>query len=200
MSEATISEFSNCLEQVLRAKIADNVVAPLWEHYRLLERWNRSLNLTSVKGLGDLVRRHYAESLLVAPIVSRGTLADIGSGAGFPGLPIAAARPDLQVTLVETVKKKAAFLREAADLFPNVTVISERAERLTTRFDVITARAVRPQTVLDLIPSVATAFVLLVGEADAQDILASKRYTCRPPLRIPWSERTVILSGHAVLA
>src|SRR5687768_10049621 len=91
-------------------------VDQLAAHYELLLRWNQKLNLTSVKNEETMVRRHYCESVFVAvhlpsePI----SVVDVGSGAGFPGFPIAVVRPDCAVTLVESHQRKAVFLRECS--------------------------------------------------------------------------------------
>jgi 16S rRNA (guanine527-N7)-methyltransferase len=81
----------------------------------LLLKWNARTNLTAIRDPEEIVRRHFGESLFAAQNLDPGTttLLDYGSGAGFPGLPIALLRPDIQVTLAESQNKKAAFLREA---------------------------------------------------------------------------------------
>lgn len=81
----------------------------------LLQRWNRVTNLTSIRSEVEIVQRHFGESLFAAAAVATSAtdLLDIGSGAGFPGLPIALVRPDTRVTLAESQGKKAAFLRES---------------------------------------------------------------------------------------
>lgn len=123
----------------------------LWHHYELLERWNARINLTRVIELEEAVRFHYGESLFAASLVpaEARTLADVGSGAGFPGFVIAVARPELAVTLIESDQRKAAFLREAGDLAPNVRVVAKRSSEVEGRFDVAVARAVRAEEVVD---------------------------------------------------
>src|SRR5260370_9522 len=105
----------------------------------LLLKWNARTNLTAIRDPEEIVRRHFGESLFAArhlnpttPDPSPMTLLDFGSGAGFPGLPIALLRPDLQVTLAESQNKKAAFLREAVRtlILPNVEVWDARVEAL----------------------------------------------------------------------
>lgn len=108
-------------------------------------------NLMSPRGLAELETRHVPECLALARMLPGGStdLVDIGTGGGFPGLVIAAARPELSVVLVESTGKKAAFLREAAQAMGvPVEVHNARAETLTgilrARFDLVTARAVAP--------------------------------------------------------
>ena len=81
-------------------ELAEGQAAALAAHYELLCRWNKVLNLTRIEGLEEAVERHYAESLFVARYLPPGawSIADIGSGAGFPGFPIAIVRPECTVT------------------------------------------------------------------------------------------------------
>ena len=131
----------------------------LEEHYRLLLRWNQKINLTRITSLQDAVRYHYCESLYLATRLPDGPLriVDIGSGAGFPGIPVAIYRPDCTVDLVESHQRKEVFLREAARELTNVRVVAQRAESLTDSYDWTISRAVRPEDVLqlDLAPQVA---------------------------------------------
>ena len=136
-------------------------------HYRLLCAWNKKINLTRIQSLEDAVRLHYCESLFLALQLPPGSLSmvDVGSGAGFPGLPIAIFRPDCRVTLVESHQRKAAFLREASRDLSNVTVFADRADALREQFDWLVARAVAVEVLLDL--HLAPNLALLIGEAAA---------------------------------
>src|SRR5580698_4081735 len=108
--------------ELLRAKLAgccelaEQQIERMGQHYDLLTRWNRVLSLTSVRTVEEAVERHYCESVLAASRLPEGPLsvADIGSGAGFPGIPLAIARPDCRVVLIESHQRKAAFLKEAS--------------------------------------------------------------------------------------
>jgi 16S rRNA (guanine527-N7)-methyltransferase len=116
-------------------------------------RWNRRINLTRIEGLDDAVRLHYCESLFVGKSLPPGAwrIADIGSGAGFPGFPLAVVRPESTVDLIESHQRKAVFLREACSELGNVRVITERAETLVAPgYDWLVSRAVRPSEVLAL--------------------------------------------------
>ena len=85
----------------------------LGRHVELLLKWNKSFNLTGITDPGEVVEKHVLDSLAVVPFVPSGSLLDVGSGAGFPGIPIGIARPDLEVVLVDSVQKKVAFLKNA---------------------------------------------------------------------------------------
>lgn len=119
---------------------------PLFAYLVLLERWNQTYNLTAVRALDDMVGRHVLDSLAMhRHLGDAGTLADLGTGAGLPGIPLAIVQPDLQVTLVESAGKKARFLREAVRMLglANARVLESRAEAVAMPglFDAITARA-----------------------------------------------------------
>jgi 16S rRNA (guanine527-N7)-methyltransferase len=116
----------------------------LHEHYELMVRWNKTINLTRIEGVEETVGRHYAESLFLGVNLPQGklTIADVGSGAGFPGIPIAILRPEVTVSLIESHQRKAVFLKEAARGLPNVAVLSMRAEAVERTFDWIVSRAV----------------------------------------------------------
>ncbi|HZR68733.1 MAG TPA: 16S rRNA (guanine(527)-N(7))-methyltransferase RsmG [Burkholderiales bacterium] len=112
----------------------------------LLEKWNRVYNLTGIRGADQIVSGHLLDCLAIVPhIASTGRALDVGSGAGFPGIPLAIARPRLQVTLLDSNQKKAAFLRQAVGelQLDNATVIEDRVEawQPQEKFDVIVSRA-----------------------------------------------------------
>lgn len=123
-------------------------------HYQLLLRWNRKLNLTRITDVLEAVQLHYCESLYVGEFLPKVPLRilDVGSGAGFPGIPLAVYRPDCMVDLVESHQKKAVFLAEAVRQIglPNVKVIASRAEDVRGSYDWVVSRAVNPEEVLAL--------------------------------------------------
>lgn len=116
----------------------------------LFTRTAAHTNLVARSTLPDRWQRHYADSFQLWPHVPKAarTLLDVGAGAGFPGIPLAilarTRRPDLRLTLADSVGKKARFVAQAIDTLdlPNATATDARAETLTQRFDVVTARAV----------------------------------------------------------
>jgi 16S rRNA (guanine527-N7)-methyltransferase len=114
-----------------------------------LKKWNRAYNLTGLKTDDDIIVKHFLDSLLYFRIIPDGTLkaADIGTGAGFPGLPIKIVRPEIEMTLIDSSRKKTAFLRNMvrALKLTGVHILEKRLENLGTDFkntyDVIATRA-----------------------------------------------------------
>ena len=140
------------LERQLTAGIADlgleldrEVRTKLLQHLELVGKWNRVHNLTSIRDVARAVSVHLLDSLAVVPYITGRRLLDAGSGAGFPGIPIALAEPELQVELLDSSHKKCAFLRQAlAELrLGNASVVCERLEswRPNRQFDCILSRA-----------------------------------------------------------
>jgi 16S rRNA (guanine527-N7)-methyltransferase len=141
-------------------------IEALETHYNLMVRWNKTLNLTKITDAREAVARHYAESLflgvhLPAQIL---TIADIGSGPGFPGIPVAVLRPDCEVALIEAHQRKSVFLREVSRGMNNVRVISKRAEEVEDRFEWMISRAVSYEDLTGSIGSLCRASALLTGE------------------------------------
>ena len=166
----------------------------LMMHYKLLREWNRRINLTGRATLEEAVIRHYAESLFLASLVPRwvNSVVDVGSGAGFPGFPLAVLRPDIQVTLVESDQRKAAFLREASDLVRNIQVRCVRAESLNDRCDGVIGRAVRPTEIEVTARRIAAWSGILLSRNDAE-ALASR--VDSQMVALPWDPASVALIG-----
>jgi 16S rRNA (guanine527-N7)-methyltransferase len=138
------------LRQRLRAGLAAlslelpaEVVERLLDYLDLLHRWNATYNLSAIRDPAEMVTRHLLDSLAVAPYVSGATLADLGTGAGLPGIPLALVAPEREVALVDSNGKKTRFLRAAVRELglANVRVVESRVEAVEGRFECITARA-----------------------------------------------------------
>jgi 16S rRNA (guanine527-N7)-methyltransferase len=119
--------------------------AKLITYLGLLQKWNRVYNLTAIREQARLVSYHLLDSLAVVPHLSGGSIVDVGSGAGLPGIPLAIARPEWELTLLESNHKKGTFLKQAViELgLPNVTVCIERSENWhpAKRADIAISRA-----------------------------------------------------------
>ncbi len=102
----------------------------LLDYLNLLVKWNKVHNLTAVRDIGEMVTLHLLDSLAVLPHIQSGRLLDVGSGAGLPGVPLALVRPDLDITLLDSVHKKSTFQRQAkAELgLNNLQVVCSRVE------------------------------------------------------------------------
>jgi 16S rRNA (guanine527-N7)-methyltransferase len=186
-------------EEALSTRLAGHVslspeqIRQLRSHFDELLKWNRRMNLTSITDAEEAVERHYCESLFLAAHLPAGGLriVDIGSGAGFPGIPVAVYRPDCRVTLVESHQRKAVFLREGSRGLPNVSVLAERAEGVNEHFDWLISRAVAWKD-LRPVAKLAYRFALLVAppfEHEAGDIV------WEDPLPLPWGVKRALLLG-----
>ena len=160
----------------------------LERHYRLLQRWNKRLNLTRITGLAEVVRFHYCESLFLGRTLPPGHLVvgDAGSGGGFPGIPVAILRPDIEMVLIESDQRKAVFLREASRELGNVRVFGRRFERHPNRLDWVVSRAVAPSDVEA--SEVAANFAILTS---AEHAPAGSEI-----IRLPWGRDRVIAVLH----
>ena len=196
MTEA--EQFSNLLSRYFCRPLTREQVSALYGHYALLARWNKALNLTTVMGLEESVLRHYCESLFLGERLPEcaGAVLDVGSGAGFPGVPVAVLRSDCNVTLAESHQRKAVFLREATRGFANVRVEPRRAEELDTGgFDWVVSRAVKWS---EVVPLAQHGVVLLLGQDDAVELLRVRTFNWLPPAPLPWGKRRVLVIGSRV--
>jgi len=189
--------------EILRQRLAGIVelsadqVEALEKHYRLLERWNRSLNLTSIDRLEETVERHYCESLFVGQFLKQfpQRIADIGTGAGFPGFPLAILRRDCSVTLIESHQRKAVFLKEASRGLLNIRVMAKRAEEVPETFDWAVSRAVSYEDLAGSLPRLASRVALLTGSEVPP---ASLGYVWRLPVALPWGKQRFLRVGDRV--
>ena len=124
-------------------------IARIREYVAILLRWNRSVSLTSITDPEEIVGRHFGESMFASKLlpVENCRLADVGTGAGFPGLALKIASPGMQITLIESNKKKCAFLSEVVRSlgFAGVEILPERFEQIrpeSIQANIITSRAV----------------------------------------------------------
>jgi 16S rRNA (guanine527-N7)-methyltransferase len=138
---------AEAVEQAGLSPLPVGVPEKFSNYYALLERWNSKLNLTAIRDTEEVLRRHFIECIFCAQHLPAGiaTLLDYGSGAGFPGIPVALCRPEIRVTLAESQGKKASFLREAVRLLGiDAEVYGGRVEDMPhgRSFDAVSLRAV----------------------------------------------------------
>ncbi len=190
-------EFLSLLEPVLGEagfSASDEQIIQLSRHYVLLKQWNQRVNLTAIRESRKIVERHFGESLFLAVNLPEAkTVVDVGSGAGFPGLPLAVARPETTVTLVESITKKAVFLKEAGRELGNVRVLRARAGEVDERFDWAVCRAVSPAEVLPVLRNLADNVALMVS----QDIAAGLGEGWERPIPLPWGDQRVLVMGRS---
>lgn len=198
------------IDKILReygvTALTPSVRTGIQKYVSLLLRWNQRISLTTITDPLDIIRLHFAESMFAGSAVpiSNGRLADVGAGAGFPGLPLKLLVPSLNLVLVEPNTKKASFLAECVRELnlTGVEVQRSRFEDLVTtgpRFDFITARALGGYAELvewaerQLAPR--GSLVLWLGERYADEIQIGSSLEWRSPIPIPHSERRVLLVG-----
>lgn len=180
-------------------ELGTSEVEALWAHYELLIHWNRRINLTSVRAPREIVERHFGESLfLAARMPEMGSVVDVGSGAGFPGLPLAVVRRGLKVTLVESVGKKTAFLRECAREHGSVRVCGCRLNELEGVFDWATWRGVALEGIEDELGTMVERVAAITSEKLAVEWATSKLIAWERPVAMPWDERRVLLVGSVL--
>jgi 16S rRNA (guanine(527)-N(7))-methyltransferase RsmG len=178
--------------------LSDTQIAELQDHYELLQLWNRKINLTSIPSGREAVIRHYCESLYFAanlPAKDDVSVADMGSGAGFPGIPLAILKPEWTVTLIESHQRKAVFLKEATRHLKNTAVIPSRAKDVKQAFKFLVSRAVNPDDVVANVPRLASAIGLMLGEDDWQRCKTNPAIVWNDPIRLPWGDRRLCAYG-----
>lgn len=151
-------------------------------YFSMLTEWNKKFNLTAILEQNEVYEKHFIDSLMSEKYVnfSSKSLLDVGSGAGFPGIPLAINHPDLSVTLLESNGKKITFLNEVIKKLDlkNVKIIQGRSEEITGEYDFVTARAVKQLNILLEISShlikVGGNFLAYKGNAD-NEINQSKK-------------------------
>jgi 16S rRNA (guanine527-N7)-methyltransferase len=183
---STSTSLGSALRELVRpvVPISDEQIERLEQHFALMLKWNARINLTRVTDPVEAATRHYGESLFLAARLTSGKVLDIGSGAGFPGIPAAIVRSDCEFHLIDSNQRKAVFLREASRDLPNVRVSAQRAEDIRDRYDWAISRAVAPADIAAL--NLSSHLGLLIGEDDA-----GTREGFELTL-LPWGERRVL--------
>jgi 16S rRNA (guanine527-N7)-methyltransferase len=184
-------------------------IAKIREYTLLLRKWNQSVSLTSITDPAEIVGRHFGESMYGSKLlpVENCRLVDIGTGAGFPGLALKIASPTIHLTLIESNKKKCAFLSEVVRTlkFTDVEIRPERFEQIrpeTVSANIIASRAVGEYKQLLRWSTKALArrghLMLWVGSEDSTRIACTAGWNWQPAVRIPDSQRRFIIAGRPI--
>jgi 16S rRNA (guanine527-N7)-methyltransferase len=202
LSEQTIR---NALKE-FGLEVSDVQVSQIQQYMKILLTWNEKLNLTAIRDPLDIMYRHFCESMHagVSVPMEKGRLADVGSGAGFPGLPLKILRPNLHVFLIESNVKKATFLAEVirglglADTRVLVSRYEELGEEVAP-LDFVCSRAVGDfRALLEWTGSkqvAARQVVLWIGARDLEEIRRIKTWDWRNPIMVPHSMQRILLVG-----
>jgi 16S rRNA (guanine527-N7)-methyltransferase len=194
-------------------RLTTNTLQQISTYIDLLLRWNAHINLTAVRDPEQIVTRHFGESLFAArhlfdfdhaPAAERPTVADLGSGAGFPGIPIKLWAPNISLTLIESNQKKATFLREVGRslTLTDIDIQADRAEKLdSASFDIVTLRAVEHfESIIPVagrLVAPAGRLALLIGSAQlAQTRAMLPQVTWQEANPIPLSNSRVLSIGR----
>jgi 16S rRNA (guanine527-N7)-methyltransferase len=207
------SQFSLTEEQIasslspFRVRLSTDQTAKIREYIRLLLKWNQSISLTSIVDPVEILARHFGESMFICSLmpVENCRLADVGSGAGFPGLALKITCPSLRAILIESNRKKCAFLSEIVRALEltDVEVLPMRFDEIRAVPDfaeIITARAIGGFS--DLLRWARTALarrghvVLWLGGEDTTKVSNTAGWIWQPAVRIPESQRRFVLIGR----
>jgi 16S rRNA (guanine527-N7)-methyltransferase len=205
-----VTRIAELLAPFLHSGLSEPQLVQISVYLNLLLKWNARTNLTAVREPEQIVTRHFGESLFVAEHLLRDEFPDnaidVGSGAGFPGIPLAIYAAALKVQLVESQGKKATFLKEAsrAASLGNIAICSDRAETLVgqTSAKLVTMRAV--ERFAHTLPVAAKLvardgrLALLIGTEQAPSaVVMVPRFHWSDPVAIPQSSRRILMIGRA---
>lgn len=190
-----------------RANLSEVQLTAVQRYLSVLLNWNLAMNLTAIEDPAEILARHFGESLFAASFLDlkKSRLADVGTGPGFPGLPLKIAVPEMRLTLIESNLKKCAFLTEVTQRLEltGVEILKGRFQDAVSadgRFEFICSRALGSFS--DFLPWARTALnaggavVLWLGTDDSLRLMRHKAFVWDPPVPIPESRRRVIMVGR----
>ena len=147
MNEAIKKDRDLLIEGLYRMSLnlSDQIIDQLMAYLNLIEKWNRVYNLTAIRERDEMIKLHFLDSLSILNYVEMEHVLDVGSGAGFPGIVLAITKPELKVTVMDSVNKKTTFMQQVKSelLLTNLNVVNARVEEYqpTTLFDGVITRA-----------------------------------------------------------
>ena len=196
-----MSRFSDLVERCLRPHfpgLTTPQITALEAHYTLMMRWNPRINLTAITNPDEVVTRHYGESLAVAAAIPPGAwqIIDAGSGAGFPGVPIAIVRPECTVTMLEIDIRKGVFIKETTIGVPNARVRNDRLSAYEPGCDWLVSRALHRQELIPYATAHRCSVALLLNEdeiAGTKDDWSGIEWA--EPVGLPWKGSSAVLKG-----
>lgn len=201
-------EFVQAL-QTLHIALSDTQLLQLQEYAELLKTWNEKMNLTAITEYEEVLEKHFYDCIIpLQNTYVQGSVLDVGSGAGFPGLVWKIMKPELQVTLLEPTGKRCTFLKEVISRLhlENILVVNERAEEFVINyreaFDVVTARAVANLNVLSelCVPLVKVGgyFYALKGAKGKEEELSASKAMTILGMKLKEEEHYTLPSGERV--
>lgn len=185
---------------MLQIKLDENQVKQLMQYLFALFKWNGTYNLTAIRDVEEMVNKHLLDSLVVLPLLEKeifNTLADVGTGAGLPGIPIAIAHPEWKITLVDSNSKKTGFLKHVQLItgIENTNIVNARVEALEEKFDGIISRAFSSlKDMIELTAAIRRDDTILWAmkgkfpEQELPELPKGYRVSASHPLRIPGIE------------
>jgi 16S rRNA (guanine527-N7)-methyltransferase len=204
-SREIVERLNTALEAAGMAPLESVKAGQFSAYLSLLLRWNQRVNLTAIRDEQGIVSRHFVESIACARSLPNGisTLLDFGSGAGFPGIPIALCRPEIAVTLAESQGKKAAFLQEAVRILGlSSRVLPARAESELRLYDCAVLRAVdRMPEAVEIASGLVRdggwlALMTTTPEVAGLKLTAGTSFTWANPIPLPGSAERLIALGQ----
>lgn len=153
-------DFSKLLREnmeLINLELTDRQVTQFYDYMNLLIQWNKKINLTAITEVKDIILKHFIDSLTIENKIEQNKkIADIGTGAGFPGIPLKIIKPENEFVLIDSLNKRINFLNEVIEKLglKNISVIHSRAEEIghnkeyREKFDIVTSRAVAKMNIL----------------------------------------------------
>jgi 16S rRNA (guanine527-N7)-methyltransferase len=197
-----------CENNLLYLNNLDEVINKAGEHFSLLLKWNQKISLTTITNPQLAANQLYFESLFAAKFIPPETksLTDIGTGAGFPGLPLALALPQINTTLIESDQRKFAFLGETRRTLKltNLSILNQRFQQVSSTSEIFTVRALEKLQTL-IIPiinfaSKAKLIIFFISQPTAKNILETYKKELLDykieTISLPESENRVLLLLH----